>query len=340
LCTDGYVNGVRHRKKLGLRPSDIAEARIKCLDIERRLLLSTGKGAEHQTTFSECADAYLDRPEGVSGTQARMVNLQKHYWKDTPVVEIKPTDVAAYVKKRHNGNKPGSIRRDLSAMSSVFNHARELEMIKVVPKVRKPTVDDQRVRYLELFEIELVLRTAKDDIRPVLTALIYTGGRLNEVLGLDYRKVLEKDGQWFFEYGTRKGRGSMLRRRQVPVHEKVMKFVDEKARDGLVFPNARGERWSDKTFQDRFSALMDECGIEDFVPNDCRHTFASHLVINDTGIRKVADLLGHKTLAMVMRYSHLAPKNLTSAINGLKWVTFDDVLLDAPESCGHIKVVR
>jgi len=329
------VNGERHRISLELPVEKEAEARIKCLDIERGLLLTTGKGAEHQTTFTECANAYLDRPEGVGVTQSRMVELQKEYWKDTPVVDIKPVDVAAYVKKRHNGNKPGSIKRDLGAMSSVFNHAKEMELIEVVPKVRKPTVDDQRVRYLEQFEIDLVLSEAADDLRPVLTALIYTGGRLNEVLGLDYRRVLEKDGEWFLEFGTRKGKGSMLRRRQVPAHEKVMKFVDVTARSGVVFPNARGERWSDKNLQARFATLMDRCGIEDFVPNDCRHTFASHLVINDVGIRKVADLLGHKTLTMVMRYTHLAPRNLTSAVNTLKFLRFDDLIPVTPKSYGH-----
>ena len=48
-----------------------------------------------------------------------------------------------------------------------------------------------------------------------------------------------------------------------------------------------------------------------------RHTFASHLVQNGAALLEVKELLGHKTLAMVMRYAHLAPDNLRSAVERL-----------------------
>ena len=37
-----------------------------------------------------------------------------------------------------------------------------------------------------------------------------------------------------------------------------------------------------------------------------RHTFASRLVMSGADLRTVAELLRDKTLAMVMRYAHLA----------------------------------
>jgi integrase len=47
-------------------------------------------------------------------------------------------------------------------------------------------------------------------------------------------------------------------------------------------------------------------GLSGVRPHDLRHTFASWLVMAGTPLRTVADLLGHKSLSMVMRYSHLS----------------------------------
>ena len=41
---------------------------------------------------------------------------------------------------------------------------------------------------------------------------------------------------------------------------------------------------------------------------------ASHLVMAGVGLRTVQDLLGHKTLAMTLRYSHLAPAHKATAV--------------------------
>ena len=45
--------------------------------------------------------------------------------------------------------------------------------------------------------------------------------------------------------------------------------------------------------------------IPHFTPHDIRHTAASHLLMQGVDIRVIADILGHSTLAMIMRYTHL-----------------------------------
>ncbi len=47
--------------------------------------------------------------------------------------------------------------------------------------------------------------------------------------------------------------------------------------------------------------------------HDLRQTYASHQAIQGVHIRALQELLGHKTLAMTQRYSHLAPEQLQNA---------------------------
>ena len=66
-----------------------------------------------------------------------------------------------------------------------------------------------------------------------------------------------------------------------------------------------------------FPSALEETKIEGYTWHCNRHTFASRLVMAGVDLRTVAELLGHRTLQMVMRYSHLAPEHQASAVDRL-----------------------
>ena len=72
-----------------------------------------------------------------------------------------------------------------------------------------------------------------------------------------------------------------------------------------------------KTPRGRFERLVAVTGVQNFTWHCLRHTFASRLVMAGVDIRTVAELLGHKTLAMTMRYAHLAPDHQLAAVEKL-----------------------
>jgi integrase len=97
---------------------------------------------------------------------------------------------------------------------------------------------------------------------------------------------------------------------------------------GPVFINAQGERL--KGYKHWFDPAVKEAGIRDFTWYCLRHAFASRLVMAAVDIRTVAELMGHKTIQMSMRYAHLAPEHNLAAVERLTSFTSFNSYADAP----------
>lgn len=67
----------------------------------------------------------------------------------------------------------------------------------------------------------------------------------------------------------------------------------------------------------RVEKAIRKAGVSDFHWHDLRHTFASRLAMSGVGLRAIQDALGHKSIAMTVRYSHLAPDFLLDVVEKL-----------------------
>jgi site-specific recombinase XerD len=66
-----------------------------------------------------------------------------------------------------------------------------------------------------------------------------------------------------------------------------------------------------------FEKALKEAGVDGFHWHDLRHTFASRLAMAGVGLRGIQDALGHKSIAMTVRYSHLSPEFLLDVVDRL-----------------------
>jgi site-specific recombinase XerD len=60
-----------------------------------------------------------------------------------------------------------------------------------------------------------------------------------------------------------------------------------------------------------------QASLEDLHWHDLHHTFASRLVMAGVNLRTVQELMGHKTITMTLRYSHLSPTHQREAVQRL-----------------------
>jgi len=83
--------------------------------------------------------------------------------------------------------------------------------------------------------------------------------------------------------------------------------------DALVFPG-RLDPTKPLDFERAWQTALKRAGLEDFRFHDLRHCAASYLAMNGASLAEIAEVLGHKSLQMVKRYSHLSHEHTASVI--------------------------
>ncbi len=300
----GTVRGVRVYETTGTSSADRAEElRIKR---ENEILHRTIHGERGGHTFAEAALMYLERPGGVPDTEVRYVFPLVDNFGQTSLDKIDQASVDRYVAVRHPGAKTSTIQRiTLTPLTSIWNHAHGLGWCDA-PRFRRPKQPQGRTTWLTEGQAERLIKAAAPHFRPLVILLLYTGARLSEALYLDWADVdLQRSIITFHD--TKNGET-----RTVPLHDRVfLALVNLPHREGAVFRTQRGHPYARRRcgggqVQTAWRGACRRAGFTGIRPHDCRHTFASWLVMAGTPLRTVAELLGHKSLSMVMRYSHLS----------------------------------
>ena len=66
---------------------------------------------------------------------------------------------------------------------------------------------------------------------------------------------------------------------------------------------------------------MARAGLPDFRFHDLRHTCASYLAMCGRPLKEIQEVLGHKSFAMTLRYAHLSPMHMRTAVESLDGLT-------------------
>jgi integrase len=167
-----------------------------------------------------------------------------------------------------------------------------------------------RNRWITAAEEDRLVGAAAKHLKPLIRFAVDTGGRLSELLGLDWRYVdLASRRVTFVE--TKNGED-----RTVRLCERAVVTLRELGpkESGPVF-TYRGKAMGE--IKSSYQRARKLAGLEDVRFHDLRHTFASRLVQGGVPLYEVMHLTGHKSLTMVQRYSHLAPDFQESAIRVL-----------------------
>lgn len=289
--------------------------------------------------------AQANRPRSADYTFARLSRCFGK-WKNKGLQEITTEFVEDWkVARLKEGLAPTTVLRDVAALSGVLTRAVKMGKIESNPvrNVDKPRIDRRpKVRYLTKDEEsrlrgELVKRDADglaarrsanewrrarrrdllpqpahftDHLAPAVLVSINTGIRRGELLSLFWTDV-DFEQRMLTVRGTTAKSGDT---RHIPLNDEAMTTLRDWQKDsgggGRVFPVVT-------SFKTSWGSLLESSKITRFRWHDLRHHFASRLVQGGVPLNTVRELLGHGSLAMTLRYAHLAPNQTRDAVEKL-----------------------
>lgn len=206
-------------------------------------------------------------------------------------------------------------------MSSVFVWFNDKHDTKHNParEVRQQTEDNARTRFLSDAELPRLLAAAKaskwERLHLLISMAIFTGARRSELIGLQWSDV-DLKARTAHLHHTKNGTQRVLTLPPALVQE-MMKF--RQVGNSYLFPHPSKLNAPFEHFDSFWQACRAEAGITDFHFHDLRHTCASLLAKSGASLLEIAQVLGHKSITMTQRYSHLCnghKQSLTDRVFG------------------------
>ena len=313
-------HGKRHREKVGPKGLAAKVYQKRKTEVQERRFFPE-RMRRRDWLLADVIDDYLARNKG----KLRWFDHYERYgrtWKAAfpgrTLAQILPGDVERYIAERRKQVAPATVNRELAFLRRVFNVAIEDQKADTNPVRPKAFFreNNQRVRFLTEEE-EAGLRAAVGlGFWPLVAFAIHTGLRRAEQFLLRWEHVDFANGLLTV---PRSKHGGV---RRVPMNDTVrdlLRSLPSRLKSPYVFPSANPETPLDaNNFVRRvFLPALAKAGIEAFRWHDLRHTFASRLVMAGVDLRTVQELMGHKTLAMTLRYAHLSPAHQLDAVQRL-----------------------
>jgi integrase len=217
----------------------------------------------------------------------------------------------------------GTWNRYKSVLSRIYRLGIENKKNTVNPArlLKRQKESDGRVRFLNQHDTKEELRLRKvialryPSKEPEFDIAVNTGMRLSEQYAYINWACVDFKRRDLFIPESKSGKS-----RHVPLNAVALAAFKELHRQtggsDPIFASRNG-RNSLKGPRHWFEDAISEAGVRDFTWHDLRHTFASRLVMTGTDLRTVAELMGHRTIQMTMRYAHLAPEHKQAAVDRL-----------------------
>lgn len=307
------------------------EAKLKVNMMEQAEFPDRATSREHQATTIQ--NIWLEYIE--------WAKTNKRSWKDdearyrlhiapklsnNSMEDIKPAMIQSIltgmVLKKY---KPATVMQVLILIKRLFNWSMERELYSgsnPCKVITIPKFDNRVTNPLSKDDIKALLQSAERHGNKIAELIIkfalFSGKRKGEILSLQWNAV-DIDKGFITLAGTNT---KSMDQQQVPLNMTCIeilkqayeiKSTNNRTSDSYVFPSATARKFL--SFDKCWQRIKSKAGLTCRF-HDLRHTYASYLASSgQVNIYTLKELLGHKTIEMTFRYSHLIGNTLRDASN-------------------------
>ncbi len=345
----GLPNGQRLREKKVLAMSKSAAQRW-AEQRERHLLQhgpeKTKKEVATVRTFAsrfikEHAEAERHKPGGIAHKEGIIRNHLLPIMGDLALDGIRPADVQR-LKRSMVDRSTKTLNNCLTVLNMMLKKAVEWGEIKIVPcPIRLVKTTSAAIDFYDFDEYERLVAAARE-IGPLSELSVLLGGDGGLRAG-EMRALLQNDVNWHtkqacIERSEWHGHITLPkggRLRYVPLTDRLFDALQRSRhlRSPLVLSQPDGRPLTENALRHVVLQAAKRAGLRNKGPHILRHTFCSHLAMQGAPVTAIKDLAGHRDLSTTMRYMHLTPAALDSAIR----------LLDAahvrPSRGGYVEAI-
>jgi site-specific recombinase XerD len=269
-----------------------------------------------------CPPEFIQRLQ-ISRYAASTANTYIHYFrvfmghfKDKKLLEINERDILNYMQELVNlGKSDTYVNQILNAVK--FYYEVVMEMPNRFYSIDRPRKKEQLPKVISKEEVKLMLDVTPNLKHKCIIEAIYSSGlRRGELLNLKPHHIDSKRMVIKVENGKGgKDRLTLLSQRLLTNLRIYYKQYKPKE---YLFEGGHGGQYSGSSVGKIIVKAGKEAGIAERVtPHVLRHSFATHLMEDQTDLRYIQSLLGHSSTKTTEIYTHVATKNISQITSPL-----------------------
>lgn len=330
------LNELKRNHRTGEGPQTLKERKELKEELKRQAKKKKARKKREEITFSQFFDSDYYPAAKDTKKSSSYLKEKQHVTKwiapvigDIPLKKISELNIERIKRNLIKAKRaPRTVQHVLGTVRQIWNAAKRDGLVTGDSPTKEPLkkvkFDNQRLRYLSESEAEALLNELKlkhQQLHYMTLLSLHCGLRAKEIFSLTWGDVSPK-----YNLITLRNTKSGKSRPAYPT-EAVKDMLAGKTRgkrNELVFPDKKGKMYKEipRDFSRIVKKLKFNDGVEDnlmkVVFHSCRHTFASWHVKAGTDLYLLQRLMGHSTIAVTERYSHVSDKTLKNAVSSFE----------------------